>query len=226
MEAGFFDGQTGDDRPTTDAPPRRDEGGPDRGHERMTPMAEAVVVLMPVCEAVRTVGPTPAQEEEEDNAAHAGWTVKCGKFMMIGVASLVLVALGTLIGMVVPMVMQDDPVTTSTSSTALMTSTASTAVLTGTTSAAITTSASSTSSTTTPEMNTVSETSTDFILVACFIRRSTSHAFIFGYLYLTSSPSPLTCPQVGSNRVQQSSDMLLMMNWDGHWLSLPMPGLL
>jgi hypothetical protein len=62
MEDGFVDGPTDDDnRPTTNAPPWRDEGGPDRGHARMTPMAETVVVLMPVCEAVRTVGPTPAQ---------------------------------------------------------------------------------------------------------------------------------------------------------------------
>jgi hypothetical protein len=56
MEEGFFDGPTGNDRPTTDAPPTGDEH-----HARMTPLAEAAVVLMPVCEAVRTVGPTPAQ---------------------------------------------------------------------------------------------------------------------------------------------------------------------
>ena len=46
--------------------------------------------------------------------------------MMIGVASLVLVALGTLIGVFVMLVKQDDPVMTSTSTTAIMTSTAST----------------------------------------------------------------------------------------------------
>ena len=61
MEAGFFNEPTEDDHPTTNAPPPRDEGGPDRGHVRMTPLAEAAVVLMPVCEAVRTVGPTPRQ---------------------------------------------------------------------------------------------------------------------------------------------------------------------
>ncbi len=167
MEAGFFNEPTEDDHPTTNAPPPRDEGGPDRGHVRMTPLAEAAVVLMPVCEAVRTVGPTPAQDEEDENAL-AGWTVKCGKFMMIGIASLVLVALGTLIGVVVMLAKQDDSVTTSTSSTALMTSSTSTAILTSTTSTAITTSASSTYGTTTPEMNTVSEKSTDFMLVVFF----------------------------------------------------------
>jgi hypothetical protein len=51
---------------------------------------------------------------------------------MIGVASLVSVALGTLIGVVVMLVKQEDPVATSTSSTAIMTSTSSTAILTGT----------------------------------------------------------------------------------------------
>ena len=79
MEDGSFDGPTGDSL-TTDAPPPGDEG-----HARMTRLAEAAVVLMPVCEAVRTVDPTPAQDEE-DNDALADWTVKCGKCMMIGVA--------------------------------------------------------------------------------------------------------------------------------------------
>jgi len=165
MEEGFYDGPTDDDRPSSDAPPPRDERGPDRGHAGMTPLAEAAVVLMPVCEAVRTVGPAPAQYEEDDNAL-AGWMVKCGKFMMIGIASLVLVTLGTLIGVVVMLAKQDDSVTTSTSSTtAIMTSTASTAIITSTTSTAITSSA---FSTTTPEMNTVSETLTDFMLVVFF----------------------------------------------------------
>ena len=82
MEEGFFDGPTGD-RPTTDAPPPGDEG-----HARMTRLAEAAVVLIPVCKAVRTVDPTPAQDEE-DNTAQAGWPVKCGKFMMIGVKALI-----------------------------------------------------------------------------------------------------------------------------------------
>ena len=59
MEEGFYGGPTDDDRPSSDAPPPRDERGPDRGHAGMRPLAEAAVVLMPVCEAVRTVGPTP-----------------------------------------------------------------------------------------------------------------------------------------------------------------------
>ena len=82
MEEGFFDGPTGD-CPTTDAPPPGDEG-----HAQMTHHAEAEVVLLPVCKAVRTVGPTPAQDKE-DNTAQASWPVKCGKFMMIGVKALI-----------------------------------------------------------------------------------------------------------------------------------------
>jgi len=72
--------------------------------------------------------------------------------MMIGVASLVFVSAGTLIAVVVMMVgfaKQDDPVATSTSSTAIMTST---------------------SSTTMPEINTVSEKLTDFMLIVRFRR--------------------------------------------------------
>ena len=222
MDEGFFDGPTGN-RPSNDAPPPGDEG-----HARMTPLAEDAVVVMPVCEAVRTVGPTPAQNEE-DNDALTGWTVKCGKFMMVGVASLVLVVLGTLIGVVVMFVKQDDSVTTITSSTALMTST-SKPTNSPTTSPSSqptefsTPSSPSAFSTTTPEMNTVSENR----LTSCsvlFRRRATSHAFIFRYLHLTSSPSPPLCHQIGSNRVKQSSEMLLMMNWEGRWLSLPMQGL-
>ena len=133
----------------------------------MTPLAEAAVVLMPVCEAVRMVSPTPAQNEE-DNDALAGLTVNCWKFMKIGVASLVLVALGTLIGVVVVLVKQEDAAMTITTSTALVTSITSTAILTSTTSTAITTSASSAFSTTMPEMNTVSETPTDFMLIVLF----------------------------------------------------------
>jgi hypothetical protein len=34
----------------------------------MAPLAKAGVILMPVCEAVRTVGPTPAQNKEDNNA--------------------------------------------------------------------------------------------------------------------------------------------------------------
>ena len=118
MEDGFFDEQTSDDPPTYNAPPPRDEGGPDRGHARTTPLAEATVIAMPVCGAVQMAGLAPAQDGE-DNDARAGWSVKCGKFVMIGVASLVLVALGALIGVLVTFVKQDDTVT-STSSTAVM----------------------------------------------------------------------------------------------------------
>ena len=78
MEDGFFNGPMGD-RPTTDVPPPGDEG-----HARMACLGEAAVVLMPVCEAVRTVDPTPAQDEE-DNDALADWTVKCGKCMIGGI---------------------------------------------------------------------------------------------------------------------------------------------
>jgi hypothetical protein len=130
----------------------------------------------------RSGNATPADLAAQDED---GWSVKCRKFMMIGVALLVLVAW---VGVVVMFVKQDDPVTTSTSSTAIMTSTsstaimtstASTAILTSTTSTAITTSVSSTSSTITPEMIDVSEKMTYFMLVAFFRWRLTSHAFIF-----------------------------------------------
>ena len=94
----MFNGLTEDDCPTTNTPPPRDE---DEGHARMAPLTEAEVILMPVCMSVRTVGPTPAQNKEDSNAL-AGCAVKCDrKFMIIGVASLVFVALGTLIGVVV-----------------------------------------------------------------------------------------------------------------------------
>ena len=153
MEAGFFDGPTTDDHPTSGGPFTRENGEPNRDHARMTtPLAEAAVVLMPVCEAVRTAGPSPAHDEEDNAAQQAGWPVKCGKYMMIGVASLVFVSAGTLIAVVVMMVgfaKQDDPVATSTSSTAIMTST---------------------SSTTMPEINTVSEKLTDFMLIVRFRR--------------------------------------------------------
>ena len=56
MEDGFFDKPMEDDCPTTDAP------------LGVTPCAEAMVVLMPVCKAVRMVDPTPAQKEEDNNA--------------------------------------------------------------------------------------------------------------------------------------------------------------
>ena len=128
MEAGFFDGPTMDDHPTSDGPFTRDIGKPNRGHAwKTTPIAEAAVVLMPVCKAVQ-MSPSPTQDEEDNAARQAGWLVKCGKYMMIGVASLVFVSVGTLIAVVVMMVdftKQDDPVMTSTSSTAIMTSTVS-----------------------------------------------------------------------------------------------------
>jgi cytoskeletal protein RodZ len=69
---------------------------------------------------------------------------------MIGLLFLGLVAVIVVVAMVL-VLKQDDPVTTSTSNTATSTGTMSTAIVTST---------SSTSSTTTPEMNTVSETST------------------------------------------------------------------
>jgi hypothetical protein len=136
MEAGFFDGPT-DDHPTSDGPFRRDNGELNRGHAWMTPLAEAAVVLMPVCEAVGSNGRPFSSQDEEDNAAQAGWPVKCGTYMMIGVALLVFVSVGTLIAVVVMMVgfiKQDDPVTT------------------------------------TPEMNSVSEKSTDCMLAVYFRR--------------------------------------------------------
>ncbi len=72
MEAGFFDGPTTDDHPTSDGPFTRDNGEPDRGRARMTtPLSEAAVVLVPVCEAVRT-SPSPAQDEEDNAARQAG----------------------------------------------------------------------------------------------------------------------------------------------------------
>ena len=159
MEDGFFGGPT-DDHPTSDAPFTRDEG-----HARMTPFAEARVVLMPVCEAVRTKGPTPAQDEE-DNDALANGAVRCRKFMKIGVAFLVLVVLGTLIGVVVMSVKQDNPVTTSSPS-----SKPTNSPTLSPSSQPIdfpTTSSPSTSSTTTSEKNAVSESSTDFMLVDFF----------------------------------------------------------
>ena len=156
MEDGFFDDELkSDDPPTCNAPPLRDKGGPDQ-----MPLAKALVIAMPVCEAVQKMGPTPGQDGENKDA-QSGWLVKYGKFMMIGVASLVLVALGALIGVVVMFTKQDDTVASSTSSTAIMTSTTSTAILTSTTSIATTTSASSTSSTTSPKIYTMSDKSTD-----------------------------------------------------------------
>ena len=160
MEAGFFDGPTTDDHPTSDAPFTRGEG-----HARMTPLAEARVVLMPVCEAVRTKGPTPTQDEE-DNDALADGAVRCRKFMKIGVALLVLVVLGTLIGVVVMSVKQDNPVTTSSPS-----SKPTNSPTLSPSSQPIDfpmTSSPSTSSTTMSEKNAVSESSTDFMLVDFF----------------------------------------------------------
>jgi hypothetical protein len=70
---------------------------------------------------------------------------------------------------------QDDTVATSTSSTTIMTSTNSEAILTTTTSTATTISSSSTSSTSLPEMNTVSDKSTDVMLVFWHTAIDVSH---------------------------------------------------
>jgi hypothetical protein len=138
-------------------PPRTSEAH--RSREQMTPPAEAMVITMPVCEAVRMAG-----SGGEENDAPACWSVRCRKFAMIGLFLLGSVAVSTVIAVVVTMLALegDDPVTTSTSSTAIVTGTTGTAISTGATgtgtmSTAITTSTSSTSSTTMPEMITVSE---------------------------------------------------------------------
>ena len=122
----------------------------------MAPLSEAVVINMPVCEAVQLAPPpAPAQDKEvvsggEENDALVGCSIRCGKFAMIRLLFLGLVAVIVVVAMVL-VLKPDDPVTTSTSSTATSTGTMSTAIVTST---------SSTSSTTTPEMNTVvSETS-------------------------------------------------------------------
>ncbi len=162
MEDGFFNnGKTSDDPPTYNAPPRRnDEGGPDQGRRARaatTPLAETTVIAMPVCEAVQmAAGPATSAQDGDGTDARAGWSVKCGRFVMIGFKSLVLVALGSLIGVVVMFAKkQYDTVTTSTSSTVIMVSTTNTAILTSTT---------STSSMTSPEIYTVSDKSTYFML--------------------------------------------------------------
>ena len=138
-------------------PPRTSEAH--RSREQMTPPAEAMVITMPVCEAVRMAG-----SGGEENDAPACWSVRCRKFAMIGLFLLGSVAVSTVIAVVVTMLALegDDPVTTSTSSTAIVTGTTGTAISTGATgtgtmSTAIATSTSSTSSTTMPEMITVSE---------------------------------------------------------------------
>jgi len=85
----------------------------------------------------------------EENDAHVGCSIRCGKFAMIRLLFVGLVAVIVVVGMVL-VLKPDDPVTISTSSTATSTGTMSTAIVTST---------SSTSSTTALEMNTVSETS-------------------------------------------------------------------
>ena len=149
---------TGGHRHAADTDPGRAPTRPseaDRARERMVPLSEAVVINMPVCEAVRMAPPpAPAQDEEgdsggEENDALVGCSIRCGKFAMIRLLFLGLVAVIVVVAMVL-VLKPDDPVTTSTSSTATSTGTMSTAIVTST---------SSTSSTTTPEMNTVSETS-------------------------------------------------------------------
>ncbi len=92
--------------PTYNAPPpRNDEGGPDRGRRARaatTPLAEATVIAMPVGEAIQmAAGPATSAQDGDGNNKRAGWSVKCGRFLMIGFKSLVLVTLGSLIGVVV-----------------------------------------------------------------------------------------------------------------------------
>ncbi len=145
-------------------PPRTSEAHQSR--ERMPPPAEAMVITMPVCEAVRMGGGGATTQDVEgdsgrgENDALVGCSVRCGKFAMIGLLSLGLVSVSAAVVVTMLVLKGDDPVTTSTSSTAVATST------------------SSTSSTTMPEMNTVSDTSP-----ACsfFFRRqgATSHAITF-----------------------------------------------
>jgi hypothetical protein len=99
---------------TSNAPPMRNEGGTDRGHVRMMPLAEAVVIAMPVYEVDRMASPVPVPDKE-GNDTIACWSVKCGKFMMIGIALLVFVAVVAIIAVVVMMVgftKQGNPSTT------------------------------------------------------------------------------------------------------------------
>jgi hypothetical protein len=118
----------------------------------MAPLAEATVVVMPLCKGVRLVGLAPAQDEKDDrsggeNGALGGWLVQLGKFAMIGLVSLGLIAVSVVIAVLFMMFVlkQDDPVMTSTSSTAIATTT---------------------STMTMPEINTVSENFlTRFMLV-------------------------------------------------------------
>ena len=166
---------TGGHRHAADTNPGRAPTRPseaDRARERMAPLSEAVVITMPVCEAVRMASPpAPAQDEDdsggEENDALVGCSIRCGKFAMIRLLFLGLVAVIVVVAMVL-VLKPDDPVTTSTSSTATSTGTMSTAIVTST---------SSTSSTTTPKMYTVSETSTACLFL--FRRQGAmSHAVI------------------------------------------------
>jgi hypothetical protein len=131
----------------------------------MAPLAKATIVVMPVCKATLMAAPAPAHDKEGNlgggegkNDTLAGWLVRCGKFAMIGLVLLGLVAMGVIVTVVVMMVgfKQDDPViiATNTSSTAMIasiisTDTASTAIG-STSSTAILT---STSSMTMPKIN-------------------------------------------------------------------------
>ena len=140
-------------------PPRTSEAH--RSREQMTPPAEAMVITMPVCEAVR-MGGEEGDSGRIENDALVGCSVRCGKFAMIGLLLLGLVAVSAAVVVTMLVLKGDDPVTTSTSSTAIVTGTAGTAISTGATgtgtmSTAIATITSSTSSTTMPEMITVSE---------------------------------------------------------------------
>jgi hypothetical protein len=72
----------------------------------MAPLAEAVVITMPVCEAVRMEPPpAPAQDEEgdsggEENGALAGCSIRCGKFSKIRLLFLGWVAVMVVVAMV------------------------------------------------------------------------------------------------------------------------------
>lgn len=151
-------------------PLRPRPGEDDRGRaNNMPPLAEAHVIMVPVCGVVPIAGPAPdpARNDEEGgggrNGAQVGWLARFGKKALIGLASIGLVAVGAIVAVIV--MPNDDPITTTTSSTAIMTSTSSTAITTAT------------ATTTTPEINMVSEKNIEFSLYF-YRQRPTSRAFI------------------------------------------------
>ena len=121
--------------------------------------------MIPSGEAVQMGGggaPTPDVEGDSgrvENDALVGCSVRCGKFAMIGLLLLGLVAVSAAVVVTMLVLKGDDPVTTSTSSTAVVTSTAGTSISTGATGTGTMSTAigTSTSSTTMPKMITVSE---------------------------------------------------------------------